>query len=375
MDPVVGAPHRPGRPASPVDAPERLTFTIRGMDCGSCAGTVERSVAALPGVREASVSFASATMAVTVVDDGNDGAEALPGRIVRAIERAGYVGAPVVAGRPRHLERPVPLWRDRRILPALAGALLWLAGYTLASRDITPIANLTFALAIVAAGRGVGRAAWGALRLRRLDMHVLMASAVVGAAVIGEWSEGAMVVILFTLGTTLQAVTIDRTRTTIRGLMDLSPDEATLLDGTTERVVLAAGLVPGDRIRVRPGERVAADGIIREGASSLDQRAISGESIPADRSAGDTVFAGTINGTGTLTVEVTVPASASTLTSIIHLVEDAQSSRAPVQSLVDRFAAVYTPVVLGLAALLMLGGTALTGDARGWSSSPAPAPW
>jgi Cd2+/Zn2+-exporting ATPase len=197
-------------------------------------------------------------------------------------------------------------------------------------------------------------------------MNVLMTISVVGAAILGEWSEGALVVVLFSIGTTLQAITFDRTRGAIRSLLDLTPQVARVVRDGVEATIAVSSLAPGDVVRVRPGERLPADGKVVEGFSAVNQAPITGESMPVERTAGDEVFAGTLNGSGTLDVRVTKPSSQSMLAHIVHLVEEAQASRAPSQQLVDRFAAIYTPIVVALAAVIALTGGGLTGDWSTW---------
>ncbi|MGH2534412.1 MAG: heavy metal translocating P-type ATPase, partial [Thermomicrobiales bacterium] len=267
----------------------------------------------------------------------------------------GYEATPRAAG-PRGRSRR-PWWRERKVLPTAIGTALWIAAFVLSLVDASPIAvDVIYATAMVIAGGAFARAGLQSIRTRRLDMNVLMTVSAIGAAALGDWSEGAMVIVLFALGGTLQALTIDRTRGAIRALMELAPAEAVRLHDGAEVVVPVAALRVGDLLRVKPGSRVPTDGRIVEGASALDQSAITGESIPVDKAAGDAVLSGTVNGPGSLTVEVERAATDSTLARIIHLVEEAQGSRAPSQALVDRFAAVYTPVVIaGAVALAVLG--------------------
>jgi Cd2+/Zn2+-exporting ATPase len=204
-------------------------------------------------------------------------------------------------------------------------------------------------------------------RAGRLDMNVLMSVSAIGAAVLGEWGEGAAVVVLFALGGALQSRTLERTRGAIRGLMALSPATASRVDAAgAETTVSVEALAVGDLVRVRPGERVPADGVVVEGISAVDQSPITGESMPADKAPGDDCFAGTVNGPGALLLRVSREAADSTLARVIHLVEEAQGSKAPAQQMVDRFAAIYTPAVIVGAVLLALGGALLTDDPRTW---------
>ena len=218
------------------------------------------------------------------------------------------------------------------------------------------------AAAIALAGFGTFRKGLTALRHGRLNINALMTVAVAGAFVIGQWPEAAMVMALYAVAELIEARAVDRARSAISGLLALSPDTADLrqADGTWKSVPV--GEVPiGATVRVRPGERVAMDGVVTEGGTSIDQAPVTGESLPVDKSPGDAVYAGTINQTGTIECRVTAAASQSTLARIIHAVEQAQGSRAPTQRFVDRFAAIYTPAVFVLALSVAIAGSWLFG--------------
>ena len=346
--------------------PSPSVFTVSGMDCGDCARSVEVAVAALPGVGEARVSFGAGTL--TVVPDGRNLAVELPRAVAGAVARAGYRAELRSPGSNVASVRVSP-WRERRVATTAVGGAFWALGWAvspLASGAPGWLVPAVFLAAMVIAGAGFARAGWQSARVGRFDMNVLMSLSSIGAALLGEWSEGATVVVLFALGGTLQSLTLDRTRGAIRALMDLSPPEALLVDGATTRPVPVAALALGDLVRVKPGARVPADGRIVEGDSALDESAITGESLPRDKGAGHPVFAGTVNGHGALLVSVSRLAADSALARIVHQVEEAQGSRAPAQQLVDRFAAVYTPLVILGAVVLALIGVVATGD---------PAPW
>jgi Cd2+/Zn2+-exporting ATPase len=198
----------------------------------------------------------------------------------------------------------------------------------------------------------VARRAFYAVRALALDINVLMCLAVVGAAAIGDWLEGATVIFLFALANLLESRSMERARRSIKALMDLSPPVARVRRGQQE-LSLAVGEVRIDEVlAVRPGERIPLDGVVIEGSSAVDQSPITGESLPVEKGLGAEVFGGTINGRGYLEVRVTRPATDTTLARIIHAVEQAQSGKAPSQSFVDRFARYYTPAVV-LAALLL----------------------
>ena len=214
---------------------------------------------------------------------------------------------------------------------------------------------LVVALSMMAIGVGglsTYKKGWIALKNRNLNINALMSIAVTGAMLIGEWPEAAMVMFLFALAEVIEARSLDRARNAIRGLMELAPETATVQqpDGSW-LAVPAKQVAVGATVRLRPGERIALDGVVTQGHSTVNQAPITGESLPVDKAEGDSVFAGTINQTGSFEYRVTAEASHSTLSRIIHAVESAQGSRAPTQRFVDQFARIYTPVVFLLALL------------------------
>ena len=217
-----------------------------------------------------------------------------------------------------------------------------------------PAVTATLALAsILICGLHTYKKGWVAIRHGNLNINALMSIAVTGAALIGQWPEAAMVMFLFTVAELIEARSLDRARNAVRGLLDLAPQRATVrqADGSW-RDVPAAALAVGDMVRVRPGERIAADGIITTGASAVDQSAITGESSPADKTTGDPVYAATVNAEGSFEYRVTAAAGDTTLARIIHAIEQAQGARAPTQRFIDRFSRIYTPAVVALAALV-----------------------
>ncbi len=210
-------------------------------------------------------------------------------------------------------------------------------------------------VAVFTGGLSTYKKGWIALKNRNLNMNALMSIAVTGAMLIGHWPEAAMVMVLFALAEVIEAKSLDRARNAIRGLLDLTPEQATVqqADGTW-REVGAKQITIGARVRVKLGERIALDGEVLEGRSAVNQAPITGESLPVEKSPGDSVFAGTINESGSFEYRVTALANNSTLARIIHAVEAAQGSRAPTQRFVDQFARWYTPVVFGVAIAVAL---------------------
>jgi len=214
-----------------------------------------------------------------------------------------------------------------------------------------PRTALPFYLAAVAAGIVYPlRRCLTAARARTLDINVLMVIAVAGALALGDWPEAASVVFLFAVAQWLEVRTMERARQAIRALIDLAPREALVRRNGREQRMPVDAVTPGDEIIIRPGEKVPLDGVLLGGRSDVNEAPLTGESRPIDKVPGDQVYAGTINGHGAIEVRVLRLGRDSRLARIIHLVETAQSRRAPVQSFVDRFARVYTPIVLVLAA-------------------------
>lgn len=350
MNPIE-LPMAPVAPPPPVAA---RRFRVDGMDCGACAKTVEQAVAALPGVSSAQVSFGNGSLAVA-----GDAPDAL---ITSAVARAGYRAQPAVR---RAVEAPKPFWRRdaRARSTTLSIGLLALAVVASLASAPRAVAEPLYLLSMAVGGWPIALAAATALRRARLDMNVLMALAAVGAVGIGEYAEGAWVLVLFAVGTGLEALALERSRRTVASLMDLAPTRARLPDG---RLVDVDEVPAGTLIAIRPGERIPLDATVQDGTSSVDQAPITGESVPVDKRAGDELFAGTLNTTGALVARTTRAAADSTLSRVAALVEEAQGSRAPAERFIDRFAAIYTPIVFVAALALATVPLLLGGDSGTW---------
>ncbi|MGJ5628005.1 heavy metal translocating P-type ATPase [Nostoc sp. CALU 1950] len=365
-----------------------LQLQIAGMDCGSCAKTIEIGVQKIIGVKEASVSFASERLQTSydpqlvnekaiydrIKDLGYTVEESVEASSHNHTDSCGHDhehhhhdhddgyehqhSQPI--NKPKQTQKSdVTSWRfwieNRRgqsVILAGIGLVLGLISQNL----VLPIwiARAFYGIGIAVAGYPIARAGLFELRLRRADMNLLMTISVIGAVILGDWFEGALVVFLFSLGTTLQVFTFGRTRNAIRALMDLTPPTATVKRNGQEVTVPVESVRVGETLTIRPGGRVALDGVVISGNSAIDQSPITGESIPEDKERGDTVFAGTLNQTGFLEVKVTHTSSDTTVAKIVNLVEQAQESRAPSQQWVDKFAEVYTPIVIFIAIAIAL---------------------
>lgn len=254
-----------------------------------------------------------------------------------------------------------------QIASTVVALVATLSGWILPSAGVAAASLPAFVVAYVAAGWDPAIRAGRALWCRQLDVDVLMLLAAVGAAIVGHWLEGAVLLFLFSLGNTLETFAFRRTRRSIEALVELSPDEAQLVEGDSERPVTVDSLRPRDIVRVRPGDRIPVDGDVVAGASAVDEATLTGESVPVDKRPGDPVFAGTLNESGSLDIAMTRPADQTALARIISLVEEARESRAPTQSWIEAVEGRYAAgVILAAGVAIVLPWTLL-----GWSFDDA----
>jgi len=318
-------------------------MSIDGMDCSDCAVVIEHGLSRMDGVLKVQVDYA--LQSLNVEYDARHTSQ-------RAIEkRIRQLGYDVVPG---NLKR----WyiANRELLfSLLSGVMLlsaWLLGH-FANAGVQITLPL-YALAYILGGYEPVRHAWHGLRERQFDTDLLMVLAALGAASLGDFAEGALLLFLFSLGHTLEHRALDRARNAVRALASLTPKTALVRKQEENLTLPVEKLALGDIVIVRPGERVAVDGVVATGSSGVDQSPVTGESMPVAKLSGDQVFAGSINGDGALDVRVTRLAKDSTLARVMKMVEQAQAQKSPTQQITEKFTAIFVPVVLFLDLLLIV---------------------
>nr|WP_273873239.1 heavy metal translocating P-type ATPase [Pseudomonas shahriarae] len=312
------------------------TFRIEAMDCPTEQTLIQNKLGKMAGVQQLEFNLINRILGVT-----HDLPSTAP--IVEAIKSLGMQADPIEEGVPAAAPPAKKHW-----WPLALSGFCALAAEVIHFTDAAPtwVVALVALVSILSGGLTTYKKGWIALKNLNLNINALMSIAVTGAILIGQWPEAAMVMFLFTVAELIEAKSLDRARNAISGLMQMTPEQATVrqADGSwVEQEVKTIEL--GAIVRVRPGERIGLDGEVTAGQSTIDQAPITGESLPIEKTVGDKVFAGTINQAGSLEYRVTAAANNSTLARIIHAVEQAQGSRAPTQRFVDSFSKIYTPAV------------------------------
>ncbi|QKX50822.1 cadmium-translocating P-type ATPase [Planococcus glaciei] len=331
------------------------TYRLENLSCTSCAAKFEKNVRELPDINHVNLNFGASKLTI----DGNVS--------IAELEKAGAFDHIRVFPEKEKVEY-VPFYKRRQSIETMISLLLLIAGVFVSfqTAENDPLAIALFGGSILVGGYGMFWTGLQNLTKLQFDMKTLMTIAIIGAVIIGEWREGAVVVFLFAVSEALESFSMNKARQSIRGLMDLAPARALiqrqgeLMELDTEEIRI------GDILIVKPGQKIAMDGTVLRGASSVNQAAITGESIPASKEAGDEVFAGTLNEEGALEVTVTKRVEDTTIAKIIHLVEEAQAEKAPSQKFVDRFAKYYTPAIIAIAFLVALVPGFVTGNWELW---------
>jgi Cd2+/Zn2+-exporting ATPase len=348
--------------ASATSGPTPLRYRVDGMDCPSCASKIETALKRLGGGEGILVNYQSQTLALRL-DEASTPRAAIENQIrslgydVSLLEAPSFspISDPAAAQSASDAAAGVkPWWRTRKAVPLLAIGALLILGYLLGQvlPEVGGWPELPAALLGLwfAGGRAVALARAGS----PFSIEMLMSIATVGAVLIGATAEAGVVVFLFTAGELMEGIAAGRARAGIQALTALVPRTAWLIEGEDVRQVAAVAVQVGQMVLVRPGDRVSMDGTVVEGASELDESPVTGESVPVVKREGDMVLAGSVNGSGVLRVRATRAAADNTIARIVHMVEEAQASRAPTARFIERFSAIYTPVVVAVALLTVL---------------------
>lgn len=332
-------------PEPPLVAGPAITLQVQGVDCPEEVALIKRALKPIAGVGDVRVNVL--TGQTVVFHDG----KVDPAKLVQAIGKAGLKAT--VGTQKQKSEASL---RAGRLRAVVSSAVFTGGGLLLewSHRGPAWLAIFCFVAGILSGGFFVAPKAWRSLTRFQLDMNVLMAIAVLGAAFIGQWSEAAVVVLLFSVSELLESFSIARARRAIETLVDLSPPTARVRKGESFEEAPVESVELSAEVEVRPGARVPLDGQVLEGRTSINQAPITGESLPVEKEPGNEVYAGTINGEGRIVMRVTKRSSDTMLARIIHLVEEAQEQRAPSQRFVDVFAKYYTPSVMMLAVIVAL---------------------
>ena len=331
-------------------------YRLENLTCANCAMKFENNIKSLPAVEEAIVNFGASK--VSVVGDVT----------VEDIEKAGAFDGIKVAPINRRKEEKIPFFkRKENVLTAISFVFLVIG--IIASfvyEETHPLAIGLFVVSIVVGGYDMFKG--GLINLSRFyfDMKTLMTIAIIGAAIIGEWREGAVVVFLFAVSEALEAYSMNKARQSISQLIDIAPPSATIRRADRLVEVDTEFIQINDVLIVKPGQKIAMDGIVLKGNSAVNQASITGESVPAVKTVGDEVFAGTLNEEGSLEVKVTKRVEDTTIAKIIHLVEEAQAEKAPSQKFVDKFAKYYTPAIIVIAFLVAILPPLFGADWQTW---------
>lgn len=321
------------------------TYRIEGLSCTNCAGKFEKNVKQLPGVTSATVNFGASKISV----EGQTTIEELEeaGAFENLIIRDDQENDEQVRSKESFIKRNIALIISLGFILVAVISQLSLGEDHLLTKALD-------ILAIIIGGFDLFKEGFSDLIKLDFSMESLMTIAIIGAAFIGEWAEGSIVVILFAISEALERFSMDKARQSIRSLMDIAPKEALIRRNNVEQLVSVDKIDIDDIMIIKPGQKIAMDGLVINGHSSVNQAAITGESVPVEKQLDDEVFAGTLNEEGVLEVKVTKKVTDTTIAKIIHLVEEAQGERAPAQAFVDKFAKYYTPFIIIMALLIVV---------------------
>ena len=336
-------------------------YRLENLSCANCAAKFERNVREIETVEDVLLNFGAAKLTVTgtVTLDQLEAAGAFDGiKVSLANERLKVEANPFY----KRKENQLAAFALMFVLVGIICSFVLYEGHI--------IVNSLYAVAIVVGGYATFITGIKNLIHLEFDMKTLITIAIIGAAIIGEWQEAAIVIFLFAVSEALEAYSMNKARQSISQLIDLAPNTATIKrvqDGHTDEKIVPTDMIQvGDILIVKPGQKIAMDGVVVTGISTVNQAAITGEPLPVAKQMGDPVFAGTLNEAGALEIKVTKRVEDTTIAKIIHLVEEAQAEKAPSQKFVDRFAKYYTPAIIVIALLVAIVPSIITGDWLHW---------
>ncbi|UYO43015.1 cadmium-translocating P-type ATPase [Rhodopseudomonas palustris] len=334
-------------------ATEAYKIRVEGMDCASCALKIETAMQRLPGVADVRVSYSAATLALRFDQD-----RISPSTIDDELRSLGYRPQAIARSLSsiRAERKRLPWWQDAKLQTVMIAAAVFALAFALAQLFPAYARWLYSAAAAVCLIPIARRALIGARSGSPFSIETLMTVAAIGAVVIGEAEEAAVVIVLFNVGEWLETFAAGRARAGIAALTDVVPRTARRLRDGSDQVeeIPAADLMIGDVVVVRPGDRIPSDGKVLDGHSDVNEAPITGESVPVAKAVGDHVYAGSINANGELRIETTNAAADNTIARIIHLVEQAQESKAPTERMIDRLSRWYTPAAMLVALLVII---------------------
>lgn len=333
-------------------------LVLEGLDCTNCAAKIEKNVRSVDGVDTCSVNFATQTLTMETAATKDEDVVLEAKQLIHKLEpdiriKDKTKHASIAEQRAASDEDGNGSGIKKMIMRLITGVVI---GATALIINVDTVIELPlFILSyLIIGGDILLRAGRNILRGKAFDENFLMSIATIGAFAIGEYPEGIAVMLFYQVGELFQSIAVNRSRQSISELMDIRPDYATLKIGNETKRVSPEDVLVGDMILVKPGEKVPLDGIVREGYSMVDTSALTGESVPREVEAGNDVLSGFVNTSGVLTIEVTKPYGESTVSKILELVQNASSRKAPTENFITKFARIYTPIVVAIAALLAI---------------------
>ncbi|MFH1755939.1 MAG: HAD-IC family P-type ATPase, partial [Candidatus Latescibacterota bacterium] len=322
------------------DTTQSIRLHVQGLDCQDEKALLEKKLGALAGVRSLDVNVFSQQILVQF-----DPARLAFQDIIRSVAETGMKAIPL----NHYKENKIIWWKEKRVLFLLLSGCLTILGFTAHDAlHFRTLSYILYSLAIISGGYYPAKAGLSAVRSYTMNINTLLILAAVGAVGMDLWEEAAVLVFVYSLGNVLETFVVNKARGAIKSLIALLPKEALVRRNGGEETIPTKQLRIGDKVIVRPGEKIPIDGLVEEGTSFVDESMVTGESVPVNKTHGDAVFAGTLNQRGSLVVHVTKTSEDTTLAKIIHSVEEAQAKKSSYQLFGEKFGRIYTPIMFAL---------------------------